>query len=71
MLKEVPIVFYTSKLKNFLLFLLCFASVLMALFTNKTKEIWYWAGLILFGFGSLIFLIQLIFPNSSQENSGI
>ena len=65
MLQEIPITFYKSKLKSILLFLGCLVFVLMALFVNKTNEVWYWAGLIFFGFLTIIFFIQIIFPNSS------
>lgn len=65
MLKELPITLYPNKQKNFLMFLLCLVFVLLTLYVDKPTESFYWLGLILFGIGVIIFLIQLVFPKSS------
>ena len=65
MLKELPIILYPSKQKNFLMLLVCLAFVLLTLFVNKPSKLFYWIGLIFFGLGVIIFSIQLVFPKTS------
>ncbi len=61
---EVPITFYPSKIKSFFLFLISLIFVFLALYINKTEEIFYWLCLVLFGLGAVIFLLQILFPKS-------
>ncbi len=64
-MENLPITLYPSKLKNILLLAVCLAFVSIIIYVNNTQEFVYWVSLILFGLGAIVFLIQIIFPNSS------